>query len=69
MFPVRWTAPEALKDGIHTPKSDVWSFGVLVFEIVTFGSFPYQTLSNKEVLECVVNGKQLLLPHEFPTDL
>ena len=69
MLPVRWTAPEALRDGMYTAKSDVWSFGVLVFEIVTFGSFPYQGLSNKEVLEYVLNGKQLILPKQIPQDL
>ncbi|GFN92404.1 guanylate cyclase [Plakobranchus ocellatus] len=62
MLPVRWTAPEALRDGIYSVKSDIWSYGVLVFEIVTFGSFPYQGLSNRQVVEEVVKGKQLKLP-------
>ncbi|XP_012937195.1 uncharacterized protein LOC101848348 [Aplysia californica] len=69
MLPVRWTAPEALKDGIYSAKSDIWSFGVLVFEIVTFGSFPYQGLSNKEVLDYVSSGNQLILPDKCPADL
>ena len=62
MLPVRWTAPEALRDGIYSVKSDIWSYGVLVFEIVTFGSFPYQGLSNRQVVEEVVKGTPLKLP-------
>lgn len=69
MLPVRWTAPEALKDGIYSAKSDIWSFGVLVFEIVTFGSFPYQGLSNKEVLDYVGKGNLLMLPEKCPPEL
>lgn len=69
MLPVRWMAPESLSDGIFTPKSDVWSYGVLLYEIMTFGSFPYQGLSNKEVLEHVKSGNIITLPVNSPTDL
>lgn len=40
-FPVKWTAPEAIHDNRFTIKSDVWSFGILLYEIVTFGQMPY----------------------------
>ncbi|KAK7475017.1 hypothetical protein BaRGS_00033764, partial [Batillaria attramentaria] len=69
MLPVRWMSPESLVDGIFTFKSDIWSFGVLVYEIVTFGSFPYQGLSNTQVLEYVKQGNRLTLPDQCPDDL
>ncbi|XP_038223435.1 uncharacterized protein LOC119840766 [Zerene cesonia] len=62
MLPVRWMAPESLAFGIFLPASDVWSFGVLLYEIVTFGSLPYQGLSNSEVLAKVKAGQTIALP-------
>ncbi|KAK8784170.1 hypothetical protein V5799_009462 [Amblyomma americanum] len=62
MLPVRWMAPESLNDGIFTTMSDVWSYGVLLYEIVTFASFPYQGLSNNQVLEYVKGYNTLPVP-------
>ena len=62
MLPVRWMSPESLADGIFTPMSDVWSYGVLLYEIITFGSFPFQGLSNNQVLEAVKSGQTLAQP-------
>ena len=49
MLPVRWMSPESLADGLFTPMSDIWSYGVLLYEMITFGSFPFQGLSNNQV--------------------
>lgn len=62
MLPVRWMAPESLGDGVFTTASDVWSYGVLLYEIVTFGSFPFQGMSNNQVLEHVKKGNTLKIP-------
>merc|ERR1711971_1346209 len=62
MLPVRWMAPESLADGLFTPMSDIWSYGVLLYEIITFGSFPFQGLSNNQVLETVKSGTTLSIP-------
>ncbi|CAH1117481.1 unnamed protein product [Phaedon cochleariae] len=62
MLPVRWMSPESLALGVFTPASDVWSFGVLLYEIITFGSFPFQGKSNAQVLELVKEGHVLDIP-------
>ena len=64
MLPVRWMAPESLSDGVFTTKSDVWSLGVTLWELATFGSFPYRGLSNGEVVEKVKLGQTMNTPHD-----
>merc|ERR1719431_1646182 len=62
MLPVRWMSPESLADGLFTPMSDIWSYGVLLYEMITFGSFPFQGLSNNQVLSHVKSGNTLSIP-------
>ncbi|XP_068222552.1 uncharacterized protein [Palaemon carinicauda] len=62
MMPVRWMSPEALEDGLFTSMSDMWSYGVLLYEVITFGSFPFQGMSNNEVVEHVRRGNTVTLP-------
>nr|XP_023022017.1 receptor-type guanylate cyclase gcy-18-like [Leptinotarsa decemlineata] len=69
MLPVRWMSPESLALGVFTPASDVWSFGVLLYEIITFGSFPFQGKSNTQVLEIVKEGQTLEIPRGIKPQL
>ena len=48
-FPIKWTAPEACNFNQFTTKSDVWSFGILMYEVVTYGRMPYAGMTNPEV--------------------
>ena len=61
-MPIRWMAPESIRDGESSSKSDVWSYGVVLWEIVTLAELPYQGLSNEEVLSHVKRGEHLPRP-------
>ncbi|XP_068208063.1 insulin receptor-like isoform X2 [Palaemon carinicauda] len=54
MMPVRWLAPEALEHGRYTSRSDVWSYGVLLWEIYTRGILPFEGNSNETVHKRVI---------------
>ncbi|CAF2966498.1 unnamed protein product, partial [Rotaria sp. Silwood2] len=55
-LPIRWMAPESLRDGRFDTVSDVWSFGVLLWEIATLAEQPYQGYGNEEVVHYVRYG-------------
>lgn len=56
LLPVRWMAPESLADARFTTQSDVWAFGILLWEVITFGEQPYPARSNQEVYLFVRDG-------------
>uniref|UniRef100_A0A3Q1BEP0 Tyrosine-protein kinase n=2 Tax=Amphiprion TaxID=80969 RepID=A0A3Q1BEP0_AMPOC len=68
-FPIKWTAPEAALYGKFTIKSDVWSFGILLTELVTKGRVPYPGMNNREVLEQVERGYRMPCPQDCPSSL
>ena len=68
-FPIKWTAPEAAMYNRFTIKSDVWSFGIVLYEIVTYGRFPYPGMTNAEVLERIQTGYRMGCPPNCPKQL
>lgn len=68
-LPIRWMAPESLYDDIFSVKSDIWSFGVLLWEIVTLGSTPYPGLSAGDVMRKVREGHRLEKPEHCRREL
>uniref|UniRef100_UPI00398E8A28 tyrosine-protein kinase Srms n=1 Tax=Pristiophorus japonicus TaxID=55135 RepID=UPI00398E8A28 len=68
-IPIKWTAPEAANYQRYSVKSDVWSFGVLLYEIVTYGKDPYERMTNKEVMNQVTNGYRMPCPKTCTQDV
>ncbi|XP_077599665.1 tyrosine-protein kinase Fgr isoform X3 [Stigmatopora nigra] len=68
-FPIKWTAPEAALYGRFTIKSDVWSFGILLTELITKGRVPYPGMNNREVLEQVERGYRMACAPGCPASL
>ncbi|XP_041647502.1 tyrosine-protein kinase Fes/Fps [Cheilinus undulatus] len=67
--PVKWTAPEALNYGRFTTESDVWSFGVLLWETFSMGMTPYTSMSNQQTREEVERGYRMPAPHSCPVEI
>uniref|UniRef100_A0A6A7FQF2 Tyrosine-protein kinase n=1 Tax=Hirondellea gigas TaxID=1518452 RepID=A0A6A7FQF2_9CRUS len=68
-FPIKWTAPEAANYSKFSIKSDVWSFGILLTELVTYGRIPYPGMTNAEVLHQVEHGYRMPAPPSCPPAL
>lgn len=56
-IPVKWTAPEALNFGKYTSLCDVWSYGILMWEIFSKGDTPYSGMTNSRARERIDTGK------------
>ena len=69
VLPVRWMSPEAIIYGKFSTESDVWSFGVVMWEVFSFAMQPYYGTSNEEVTEAIRRHKLLAQPSDCPDRL
>ena len=65
-FPIRWMAPESLMKKEFSPASDVWSFGVIMWEMYNPSELPYKGMSNIEAAVGVCQGLRLPIPEAYP---
>ena len=68
-FHIKWTAPEAALYNRFSIKSDVWSFGVTISEVITKGAMPYPGMNNRQVLVAVDRGYRMPCPEGCPEAL
>lgn len=69
MLPIRWMPPESILYRKFTTESDIWSFGVVLWEIFTYGKQPWYQLSNTEAIECITQGRELERPRTCPAEV
>ncbi|KAK2871517.1 hypothetical protein Q8A67_024044 [Cirrhinus molitorella] len=65
-FPIRWMSPEAILYGKFSTDSDIWAYGVVLWEIFSYGLQPYCGYSNQDVIEMVRNRQVLSCPDDCP---
>uniref|UniRef100_A0A8B9KN21 Tyrosine-protein kinase receptor TYRO3 n=1 Tax=Astyanax mexicanus TaxID=7994 RepID=A0A8B9KN21_ASTMX len=68
-LPVKWIALESLADNVYTTQSDVWAFGVTMWEIMARGQTPYPGVENSEIYEYLIKGERLKQPPDCPDDI
>ncbi|XP_017020490.1 tyrosine-protein kinase Fer isoform X4 [Drosophila kikkawai] len=68
-IPVKWTAPEALNFGKYTSLCDVWSYGILMWEIYSKGDTPYSGMSNSRARERIDTGYRMPTPENTPAEM
>ncbi|XP_022230516.2 macrophage colony-stimulating factor 1 receptor 1 isoform X2 [Drosophila obscura] len=61
-LPLRWLSIEAIRDNVYSSKSDIWAYGVVLWEIGTLGASPYPTISNSELIPYLLAGNRLQRP-------
>ncbi|XP_060769292.1 tyrosine-protein kinase Fer isoform X1 [Neoarius graeffei] len=68
-IPIKWTAPEALNYGRYSSESDVWSYGILLWETFSLGVCPYPGMTNQQAREQVEKGYRMLCPQKCPDEV
>uniref|UniRef100_A0A3B5L7C3 receptor protein-tyrosine kinase n=1 Tax=Xiphophorus couchianus TaxID=32473 RepID=A0A3B5L7C3_9TELE len=68
-IPIRWTAPEAIAYRKFTSASDVWSYGIVMWEVMSYGERPYWDMSNQDVIKAVEESYRLPGPMDCPEAL
>lgn len=68
-FPIKWSPPEVFHFNKYSSKSDVWSFGVLMWEVFTEGKMPFENKSNLQVVESISKGFRLYRPQLAPMSI
>ncbi|XP_011603312.1 tyrosine-protein kinase Fer isoform X3 [Takifugu rubripes] len=68
-IPIKWTAPEALNYGRYSSESDVWSYGILLWETFSLGMCPYPGMTNQQAREQVEKGYRMACPQRCPDDV
>ncbi|XP_048667516.1 tyrosine-protein kinase Fer isoform X1 [Marmota marmota marmota] len=68
-IPIKWTAPEALNYGRYSSESDVWSFGILLWETFSLGISPYPGMTNQQAREQVERGYRMSAPQNCPEEI
>ncbi|XP_054662734.1 ephrin type-B receptor 4-like isoform X2 [Grus americana] len=68
-IPIRWTAPEAIAFRKFTSASDAWSYGIVMWEVMSFGERPYWDMSNQDVINAIEQDYRLPPPPRCPTAL
>ncbi|XP_062337408.1 ephrin type-A receptor 4-like [Osmerus eperlanus] len=68
-IPIRWTAPEAITYRKFSPASDIWSYGIVMWEVVSYGERPYWDMNNQDVIKAIEEGYRLPPPMDCPVCL
>ncbi|KAM9518963.1 tyrosine-protein kinase Fer isoform 1-T1 [Salvelinus alpinus] len=68
-IPIKWTAPEALNYGRYSSESDVWSYGILLWETFSLGVCPYPGMTNQQAREQVEKGYRMSCPQKCPGEV
>ena len=68
-WPVKWYAPECINYGTFTHASDVWSYGVVLWEMYSFGGMPYEGKTGVQTLEYIEQGNRLAMPPRATNDV